>query len=188
MTTSATGATVPTRPGTRRPGPLGLIRTGLSELFGRRRLTRYLVGADIKRTHSDTVLGQLWWVIDPLLQMAVYIVLVSIIFQKADAGLPAVHLRGDPAVEVVHDHAERRDPVGHRAPGPHPADPVPQDRPAVVGRHRRDLELPVRPGRARHRLPVLPRRPAHAVGAAHPGHRRGPVPVHDGARASCCRR
>jgi ABC-type polysaccharide/polyol phosphate export permease len=69
-------------------GPLTLIRSGLSELFGRRRLTRYLVGADIKRTHADTLFGQLWWVIDPLLQMAVYIVLVTIIFNRPTPDYP----------------------------------------------------------------------------------------------------
>jgi homopolymeric O-antigen transport system permease protein len=82
MSVPTTEAAASSRPRRQRPGPIALIRAGLSDLFGRRRLTRYLVGADIKRTHSDTVLGQLWWIIDPLLQMAVYIVLVSIIFKR----------------------------------------------------------------------------------------------------------
>ena len=82
MSVPTTEAVASSRPTSQRPGAIGLIREGLSDLFGRRRLTRYLVVADIKRTHSDTVLGQLWWVIDPLLQMAVYIVLVSIIFRR----------------------------------------------------------------------------------------------------------
>jgi ABC-type polysaccharide/polyol phosphate export permease len=69
-------------------GAVTLIRSGLSELFGRRRLTRYLVGADIKRTHADTLFGQLWWIIDPLLQMAVYIVLVTIIFERPTPDYP----------------------------------------------------------------------------------------------------
>lgn len=82
MSVPSTEAIASPRPRRQRPGAIGLIRAGLSELIGRRRLTRYLVGADIKRTHSDTALGQLWWIIDPLLQMAVYIVLVTIIFQR----------------------------------------------------------------------------------------------------------
>jgi ABC-type polysaccharide/polyol phosphate export permease len=88
MTAPTTEAIASPRPRRKRPGPVTLIRLGLSELFGRRRLTRYLVGADIKRTHSDTVLGQLWWIIDPLLQMAVYIVLVTIIFQRPTQAYP----------------------------------------------------------------------------------------------------
>jgi lipopolysaccharide transport system permease protein len=82
MTTPATKSVAPSRLN-QRPGALTLIRQGLSELLGRRRLTRYLVGADLKRTHSDTALGQLWWVIDPLLQMAIYYVLVTIVFQRS---------------------------------------------------------------------------------------------------------
>jgi ABC-type polysaccharide/polyol phosphate export permease len=70
------------RPRRKARNPLTLIRAGLAEMFGRRRLTAYLVGADIKRTHADTLFGQLWWVIDPLLQMAVYIVLVQVIFDR----------------------------------------------------------------------------------------------------------
>ena len=82
MTAPTTEALAATRLGTRRPGPWTLTRTGISEMFGRRRLIRYLIGSDIKRAHADTLFGQLWWVIDPLLQMAIYIVLVTIIFQR----------------------------------------------------------------------------------------------------------
>ena len=71
-----------------RTNAFALVRTGLSEVFGRRRLTRYLVGADLKRTHADTLLGQLWWILDPLLQMAVYIVLVTIIFNRQTPDYP----------------------------------------------------------------------------------------------------
>lgn len=48
----------------------------------RRRLIRHLVGADLKRTHADTAIGQLWWLVDPLLQMAIYTVLITIIFDR----------------------------------------------------------------------------------------------------------
>ena len=82
MTAPTKEALASPRPRARRPGSLTLIRQGLTDLLGRRRLTRYLVGADIKRTHSDTLFGQLWWVLDPLLQMGVYLVLVTIIFQR----------------------------------------------------------------------------------------------------------
>lgn len=81
MTTTAPEAIAP-RLSSARPGLAGLAREGLQELADRRRLIRYLVGADLKRTHADTIFGQLWWVFDPLLQMAVYFVLVSVIFQR----------------------------------------------------------------------------------------------------------
>jgi ABC-type polysaccharide/polyol phosphate export permease len=65
-----------------RPGPLGLLREAALEVWNRRRLIGYLVQADVRKKGSDTLLGNLWWIIDPLLQMAVYVVLVSVIFQR----------------------------------------------------------------------------------------------------------
>lgn len=65
-----------------RPGPLGLLREAALEIWNRRRLIGYLVQADVRKKGSDTLLGNLWWIIDPLLQMAVYVVLVSIIFKR----------------------------------------------------------------------------------------------------------
>lgn len=57
---------------------MDLIRTGVAEIFARRRLTRYLVGAELKRTHADTAFGQIWWILDPLLQMGVYFLLFAV--------------------------------------------------------------------------------------------------------------
>ena len=83
----ADAVTAPRRGATGR-GPLSLVRTGIAEIFERRRLTRYLVGAELKQTHADTLFGQLWWILDPLLQMAVYFVLVVIIFNRPIPGFP----------------------------------------------------------------------------------------------------
>ena len=69
----------PYRPA-RRPGALELIGDGFREIWSHRRLTRYLVRADLKKHGSDTLLGNIWWVLDPLLQMAVYVVLLQVIF------------------------------------------------------------------------------------------------------------
>jgi lipopolysaccharide transport system permease protein/teichoic acid transport system permease protein len=69
-------------PPTRR-GTLTLTREGFRELLGRWRLVRYLVGADLKRTHADTVLGQAWWLLDPILQMLVYYFLFAVILQRS---------------------------------------------------------------------------------------------------------
>ena len=43
-------------------------------MLSRRRLISYLVRADLKKTGSDTLLGNIWWVVDPLLQMLVYVI------------------------------------------------------------------------------------------------------------------
>jgi len=88
MTSTPSEALSPPRVPTNRQRPLALAAQGFRELLDRRRLIRYLVGADLKRTHADTIFGQLWWIIDPLLQMAVYVVLVSVIFQRATPDYP----------------------------------------------------------------------------------------------------
>jgi ABC-type polysaccharide/polyol phosphate export permease len=60
-------------------GPLSLVREGITDIRSRRRLVRYLVQADMHKRGADTLLGNIWWVLDPLLQMLVYLVLVTII-------------------------------------------------------------------------------------------------------------
>lgn len=58
---------------------LTLLRQGVSEILSRQRLVRYLVQAEMKKRGSDTVLGNLWWILDPILQMIVYVVFISIV-------------------------------------------------------------------------------------------------------------
>lgn len=67
-----------------RPGPLGLLGVAASDVWSRRQLIRYLVSADLKKKGRDTLFGNVWWILDPLLQMAVYVVLVSIIFKRSE--------------------------------------------------------------------------------------------------------
>jgi lipopolysaccharide transport system permease protein len=71
-----------------RPGPFGLLGEALGDVLSRRRLVGYLVRADIRKKGADTVLGNLWWVLDPLLQMLVYVVFVTIIFQRPTPDYP----------------------------------------------------------------------------------------------------
>jgi lipopolysaccharide transport system permease protein/teichoic acid transport system permease protein len=65
-----------------RPGPARLVADGFREAVSSRRLIRYLVRADLKKKGSDTLLGNVWWVLDPLLQMMVYWVMVSVILNR----------------------------------------------------------------------------------------------------------
>lgn len=67
-----------------RPGPFGLLGVAASDVWSRRQLIRYLVSADLKKKGRDTLFGNVWWILDPLLQMAVYVVLVSIIFKRSE--------------------------------------------------------------------------------------------------------
>src|SRR4051794_35078540 len=63
-------------------GPIRLITEGIGDIRSRRRLVSYLVQADIQKRGADSVLGNIWWVLDPLLQMAVYVVFVTLVVQK----------------------------------------------------------------------------------------------------------
>ncbi len=67
-----------------RPGPLGLLGIALTDVWSRRQLIRYLVSADLKKKGRDTLFGNVWWVLDPLLQMVVYVILVSVIFARSE--------------------------------------------------------------------------------------------------------
>ena len=70
------------------PGPLTLLRRAIAEVASRRRLIRYLVAAEMKKRGSDTVLGNIWWILDPLLQMVVFVVFVTIIAQRPAPDYP----------------------------------------------------------------------------------------------------
>jgi ABC-type polysaccharide/polyol phosphate export permease len=76
------------RSSARRPGPFGLIAEGWADILSRRRLIGYLARADLKKKGADTLFGNLWWIIDPLLQMIVYVVLVDFIFHKSVPDYP----------------------------------------------------------------------------------------------------
>jgi lipopolysaccharide transport system permease protein len=67
---------------------LTLLREGVADLLSRRRLVRYLVQAEMKKRGSDTLLGNLWWIIDPLLQMVVYVVFISIVASRPAPDYP----------------------------------------------------------------------------------------------------
>ena len=70
------------------PGPIALLLEATSEVLSRRRLVRYLVQAEVKKRGANTLLGNIWWVLDPLLLMAVYVVLVTIITRRSIPDYP----------------------------------------------------------------------------------------------------
>jgi homopolymeric O-antigen transport system permease protein len=67
---------------------LTLVREGFTDIFSRRRLVRYLVQAEMKKRGSDTLLGNLWWIIDPILQMLVYVVFIAIVARRPAPDYP----------------------------------------------------------------------------------------------------
>ena len=126
-------------------GPIALIREGIADIRSRRRLVRYLVQADIRKRGADTLLGNVWWVLDPLLQMVVYVVFVTIVVTNRP--LPDYPLFIFAAILpwkwfTAVDH--RRDDVDRQPGRPDQADPVPEARPAGRGHDRRRRRLRVR--------------------------------------------
>ena len=71
-----------------RPGPIGLLREAANDIRSRSRLIRYLAMADLKKKGTDTLFGNVWWVLDPLLQMLVYVVLIEVILQRPTPDYP----------------------------------------------------------------------------------------------------
>jgi len=71
-----------------RPGPIALIRNAVTDVWSRRRLIVYMVRADVKKRGVNTVLGNIWWVLDPLITMMVYVVVMTVIFQRTTPDFP----------------------------------------------------------------------------------------------------
>ena len=161
-----------------RPGPLGLLGEAIGDIRSRWRLIRYLARADLKRTGADTLFGNVWWVLDPLLQMAVYVVLVS---RSSSSGRrPTTRSSSSPRSCPGSGSARRlrRDHLGQRAGTADQADPVPQDRPAGRGDDRRGRAVRVRAHPAGGDADPLLSGPDSASRSSDPGHRGRPVRVH----------
>ena len=86
MSSGDAAATIRQSPGG--PSSLALLRQGIADILSRRRLIRYLVQAEMKKRGTDTVLGNLWWILDPLLQLVVYVVFISIIRNRSQSDYP----------------------------------------------------------------------------------------------------
>ncbi|HET9681729.1 MAG TPA: ABC transporter permease [Candidatus Limnocylindrales bacterium] len=86
MSTTADAIRTEYRP--RRPGPIETLVTTVREVSIRRRLVDYLIRADLKKRGSDTLLGNIWWILDPLLTMLVYVVLVTVIARSTQEAYP----------------------------------------------------------------------------------------------------
>jgi ABC-type polysaccharide/polyol phosphate export permease len=72
-----------------RPPLLGEAWQELKDIRRFRELVRHLVASDLRKEHTGTVFGAVWWVLDPLLLMGIYSLLVVVIFQRGgpDYGL-----------------------------------------------------------------------------------------------------
>ena len=55
-----------------------------NSLWARRQLLKYLVISKLKLGKKDLLLGYVWWVLEPLLLMGVYVMLISVILQRGE--------------------------------------------------------------------------------------------------------
>ena len=83
MTTHSTELTV----GRPRRGSIGTILESLTSLVERRRLVWYLTISEVRNKGTNSLLGNVWWFLDPALQLFVYFLLVSVIFQQAQPAI-----------------------------------------------------------------------------------------------------
>jgi ABC-type polysaccharide/polyol phosphate export permease len=83
MTTHSTELTV----GRPRRGSIGTIFESLTSLVERRRLVWYLTISEVRNKGTNSLLGNVWWFLDPALQLFVYFLLVSVIFQQAQPAI-----------------------------------------------------------------------------------------------------
>jgi ABC-type polysaccharide/polyol phosphate export permease len=83
MTTHSTELTV----GRPRRGSIGTILESLASLVERRRLVWYLTVSEVRNKGSNSLLGNVWWFLDPALQLFVYFLLVNVIFNRSQPAI-----------------------------------------------------------------------------------------------------
>ena len=79
MTTQSTELTV----GRPRRGRIGSIVESLAALVERRRLVWYLTISEVRTKGTNSLLGNIWWFLDPALQLFVYFLLVDVLFHQS---------------------------------------------------------------------------------------------------------
>jgi len=58
------------------------MQSTLVNIWKRRHLLRVLVSSNLKRQNKNSVLGYLWWLLDPILMTGVYYLLVAVLFDR----------------------------------------------------------------------------------------------------------
>lgn len=71
-----------------RQGPLRTIIETLRSVYQRRRLLLYLTIARVRQDGSNSLIGNLWLVIDPAVQLAIYYFLVGVVLNRPQANFP----------------------------------------------------------------------------------------------------
>ena len=66
------------------------MRSTVSNLWQRRHLLRVLIGSNLKRQNKNSVLGYLWWLLDPILLTCVFYILVAVLFRRGGGNQPYI--------------------------------------------------------------------------------------------------
>ncbi len=66
------------------------MRSTLSNLWLRRHLLRVLVVSNLKRQNKNSVLGYLWWLLDPILLTCVFYIVVAVLFRRGGSNQPYI--------------------------------------------------------------------------------------------------
>ena len=72
----------------RRPSAAELVAEAAREVAGRLLLIRQLTRAAMRRGGVNTLLGNIWWVLDPMLQMPLYVLLVGVVLRAGTPDYP----------------------------------------------------------------------------------------------------
>lgn len=83
MTTHSTDLTV----GRPRRGSIGSILETVAALIERRRLVWYLTVSEVRNKGTNSLLGNVWWFLDPALQLFVYFLLVNVLFHRSQPAI-----------------------------------------------------------------------------------------------------
>lgn len=67
---------------------MSFLKTYLQDIMKRKDLLLYLVKSGLKAEHRNSYLGYFWWLLDPLLNVAVYYFLVVIILERGGPDYP----------------------------------------------------------------------------------------------------
>lgn len=70
------------------PPAVSLLRDAWREIRASRQLIGHLIAADKRKTGADTLLGNVWWMLDPLLQTPLYVLLFGVILRSGAPDYP----------------------------------------------------------------------------------------------------
>ena len=71
-----------------RRGPIGTIVETLRSIYQRRTLLHYLTMARVRQDGGSSLLGNLWLILDPAIQLAIYYFLVGIVLNRPQENFP----------------------------------------------------------------------------------------------------